>query len=626
MRIALRCGHVAILTCAITLGACVVSIDPIVEETGATFDERLLGAWDEVSGSDRACVSRASVSTYAIEYRSDGEVFSLEGRLGELGGRSVLDIWPTPHDGELPDIYAELMVAGHLLVVVEIEPDEIQMAPLEPDLLLEGLRTEQPRLAYGQSEDQLVLYGTTEELRAALGPYLTLPGALDESSIWRRSRTVQPTDPVSVPCFEAPSSRASDHHWVGGEGRTSEYFVIRVVDDQSGRGVPLVALKLENEVEYWTDSAGVAAFDEPALRGLEVLLAVRSDGYEYQDEMLFVGRGAKVKVEPGRIRELRIRRTMIAERLYRLTGEGIYRDSLMAGLPVPMDKPLLNAQVLGQDTVSAAIYQGRIFWIWGDTTGPAYRNFSVSAATSDLQDNPAVAINYDYFTDSEGRTKEMLPLSGEGLVWIEGLIPMADPEGEERLIATYTRNDGLEFPDECGLALFDDTEQVFQRWVQVPCRKGHYSSHPFLHDGYWYLYPWLRVANDWDAIQDSSRWEERDVLLAPGAKRPSCVVWNEHRQRWILLMEDFGDVYYAEAMQPEGPYGSAVRIVHHDQYNFYNVVTHPFFNQEGGRIIYLEGTYTDSFTSAPTKTPRYNYNQVMFRLELNDSRLRLAQE
>ena len=74
------------------------------------------------------------------------------------------------------------------------------------------------------------------------------------------------------------------------------------------------------------------------------------------------------------MREVRIRRTMIAERLYRLTGEGI-------GPPVPAKYPLLNAQVLGQDTVSAAIYRGEIFWIWGDIIGPTHWNFSVAAAT-----------------------------------------------------------------------------------------------------------------------------------------------------------------------------------------------------------------------------------------------------
>lgn len=413
--------------------------------------------------------------------------------------------------------------------------------------------------------------------------------------------------------------------WSCTDGRASEYCVIRVVDEDTGRGVPLIELKLPNDVKYWTDSAGVAALDEPSFVGQEVFIAIRGHGYEYSEETLF-GRGAHVRIEPGAIRELRVRRTMIAERLYRLTGEGIYRDSVMADLPVAMEEPMMNALVLGQDTVSAAVYRGKIFWIWGDTIGPAYWNFSVSAATSDLGDDPAVAVNYRYFTDSDGRARPMLPLQGEGLVWIEGLIPMMDPDGEERLIATYTRQDGLQFPDECGLALFDDATQMFQPWVQVPCRDHAISSHPFLHDGYWYLYPWLRVLNDWSAIQDPSQWETRDIQLPSNAKRPSCVVWNGYRKRWILLLEDTGDVYYAEATQPEGPYGRAVKIIHHDQYNFYNVATHTFFNKEGGREIYVEGTYTDSFSGATERTPRYNYNQVMYRLRLDDPRLREAHE
>ena len=403
-------------------------------------------------------------------------------------------------------------------------------------------------------------------------------------------------------------------------GRTSNYFIVHVIDEQTGRGVPLVELKLPNEVKYWTDSAGVAALDEPSLGEDEVFLRIRSHGYEYPHETPF-GRGVNVKVVPGETQEISVRRTMIAERLYRLTGEGIYRDSVLAGLPMASKSSEPGAKVLGQDTVSAAIYRGRIFWIWGDTIGPAYWNFSVSAATSDLEDDPAVAVNYHYFTDQDGRSKPMLPLIGDGLVWIEGLVPMTDPEGQERLVATYTRQDGLQFPDECGLALFDDSFQVFQPWVQIPCRASHYSSHPFLYEGYWYFYPWLRVENEWDAIQDPDRWEPRDIQLPAGDLRASCVVWNEYRQRWILLLENTGDVYYAEARQPEGPYGEAVKIIHHDQYNFYNVATHAFFNQDGGRVIYLEGTYTDSFSRASEKTPRYNYNQVMYRLQLDDPRL-----
>ena len=414
--------------------------------------------------------------------------------------------------------------------------------------------------------------------------------------------------------------------WVRVNGQKSRYFVLHVIDEQTGRGVPLVKLKFLNEVTYWTDSAGIAAIDEPSLHGRDVFLAIRSDGYEYQQDSFFKQPGVTVRIEPGRRRQIQIRRTMIAERLFRLTGEGIYRDSVMAGLRVPTKEPLLNARVLGQDTVSAAIYHRKIFWIWGDTIGPAYANFNVTAAVSDLHDNPALAVNYHYFTDKQGPAKPMLPLPRQGLVWIEGLIPMRDASGDERLVATYTRQDGLKFPDECGLALFDDNAQVFKPWIEMPCTKQHVSSHPFLYNGYWYLYPSLRVKNDWKAIQDHKQWETRNVQLPPNAKRPSCVVWNKYRQRWILVLEDFGKVFYAEAQQPEGPYGKAVEIIHHDHYNLYNVVTHAFFNQDGGRTIYIEGTYSDTFSDAKEKTPRYNYNQMMYRLHLDDPRLREAQK
>ena len=50
-------------------------------------------------------------------------------------------------------------------------------------------------------------------------------------------------------------------------------FVIRVIDDQTGRGVPLVELKTVNSVSWWTDSAGLIAFVLYNLIGLFTNLA-----------------------------------------------------------------------------------------------------------------------------------------------------------------------------------------------------------------------------------------------------------------------------------------------------------------------------------------------------------------
>ena len=48
---------------------------------------------------------------------------------------------------------------------------------------------------------------------------------------------------------------------------------------------------------------------------------------------------------------------------------------------------------------------------------------------------------------------------------------------------------------------------------------------------------------------------------------------------------------------------------------------HSFFDQEHGRIIYFEGTYTHAFSGNPETTARYDYNQIMYRLDLSDERL-----
>jgi hypothetical protein len=234
---------------AIVLSGCVVSIDPVVPESGATFDARLLGRWEEVSGSDLAVVSRAGDKAYRIEYTSDGKPGRFDARLGRLGDRMVLDVWPAPRDGELPRPYSGAFVAAHLLLALDVGQNEVRMATIEPDSLLASLRDGRLRLVHSRSNDQLLLHGTTEEIRAALGPYLVRAATLTAPTVWRRvAEAIAPPRAASVPCFEASAWREADAlfhrdpHWVGADVASS-------VDLGGGRTLWLFG-------DTWIDSSG----------------------------------------------------------------------------------------------------------------------------------------------------------------------------------------------------------------------------------------------------------------------------------------------------------------------------------------------------------------------------------
>ena len=107
--------------------------------------------------------------------------------------------------------------------------------------------------------------------------------------------------------------------------------------------------------------------------------------------------------------------------------------------------------------------------------------------------------------------------------------------------------------------------------------------------------------------------------------------WNPYRQRWLLLAGQIGgsasflgEVWYAEAREPTGPFAKAVKVVTHDKQTFYNVCHHPFLDRAGGRVVHFEGTYTADFSGNPHRTPRYDYNQVLYRLDLDAPALAAA--
>src|SRR3954468_5458241 len=91
------------------------------------------------------------------------------------------------------------------------------------------------------------------------------------------------------------------------------FHIIKVVDEQTNRGVPMVEVETTNHIKCVTDSAGGVAFEEPGLMDREVWFTVKSHGYEFPADAFGI-RGARVNTKQGAATTLKIKRINIAER------------------------------------------------------------------------------------------------------------------------------------------------------------------------------------------------------------------------------------------------------------------------------------------------------------------------
>src|SRR5205823_1225182 len=150
-----------------------------------------------------------------------------------------------------------------------------------------------------------------------------------------------------------------------------------------------------------------------------VYFQLKSDGYIFPADS-FGYHGLGLHVRRGGKDVVKINRLNIAERLYRITGTGIYRDSVLLGEKVPLDHPVVDGLVTGQDSVMMTPYNGKVYWFYGDTGKLEYPlgQYWTSGATSLLPGkgglDPSKGVNLAYWVDKKGFSRAMAPMSAVG--------------------------------------------------------------------------------------------------------------------------------------------------------------------------------------------------------------------
>jgi hypothetical protein len=381
-----------------------------------------------------------------------------------------------------------------------------------------------------------------------------------------------------------------------------------------------------------------------------------ADGYERPKDG-FGYRGVRWTPEPGESLTIKLARTSIAKRVGRLTGGGLLAESQKLGL----ERRLPETGVLGCDSVQNAIHRGKLFWVWGDTILADYPLgiLHATGATTALEPlerfQPPLRLKLDYFGNAAGRPSALAEMPGAGPTWLTGLISLPDHAGASRLVAAYTKITPPLNPYESGLCVWNDDAERFEHLRTVWAKSEAVPDPPEMPHGHAILVddeqgkqailfgnplPRLRCPATFEAWQDPSQWEklmpqESFISAADGAKiatHSGAIAWNEFRSRWVTVFLQmfgkpsvFGEVWYAEADSPYGPWGPAVKVLSHQNYTFYGPQLHASFTPPESPILLFEGTYTAAFADRPEPTPRYDYNQILYRLDLDDPKLAPAQ-
>lgn len=429
----------------------------------------------------------------------------------------------------------------------------------------------------------------------------------------------------------------------------SGLFKIKVVEARSGWPVPMIELRTTHGVRFVSDNRGLIAFDLPELMGRPCWFSVEGHGYGVAPDG-FGYRGVRLTPEEGKEVTIEVRRDLPGKRLGRLTGAGLFAESQRFG----HEDSWRESGILGCDSVQVARHRGKLFWMWGDTTMAAYPLglFHMTAATTPVNPlsslEPPLQLPFEYFRDDHGAVRTVAKMPGPGPTWLSGLVSLPDRDGNPRLVACYRKIKPPLETYESGLCLWDEDEQKFVHHRTLWTKSDDVPKSPRLPEGHavfhsdeagreWTLFgdpfPKLKMPTSFEAWKDPESWiplkPQKSVPARDGSgtiePHRGSIAWNHDRQKWVAILTQkggdssfLGEIWYAESDRPEGPWGSAVKVVTHQNYTFYNPRLHPELTAKSSSVLLFEGTFTRQFADRPDSLPRYDYNQILYRLDLDD--------
>jgi hypothetical protein len=431
-------------------------------------------------------------------------------------------------------------------------------------------------------------------------------------------------------------------------------FRIEIVDKENGWPVPLVELETVHGVKFVSDNSGLIAFDAPEMMGNETWCSVRGFGYGVPKDG-FGFEGVRFTPRSGGHLRVPVDRRVIAKRLGRITGAGIFSESQKLGA----EQDWQESGVVGCDSVQNAVFDGKLFWLWGDTSLAKYPLgiFDATAARATLRPldrfEPPIRLRLDYYRDPAGAPKPVATMPGSGPTWVTGVACVPDAAGAPKLVGTFLKITPPLAAHKAGLCVWDSDAERFSELKTIWEQSGDEPRNQRLLEGHavewqdaagkrWLLFgnpfPRVRCPATFEAWADPKTWEplEAPTVLQDESgtqvvPHSGSIAWIPRRQRWVAIFMEkfgkpsaFGEIWYAEAESPLGPWGTAVKVVSHDNYTFYNPRIHAEFNERDSPILIFEATFTRQFADHPAPVARYDYNQVLYRLDLDDAALDAA--